>query len=422
MRIEVRLEPVPKTKLVLRRPPDDFLALLSKPSSELEALIGQIESHPLFRQLVSVGIVRKICFRSFTTAEQPSESAIKWLNDFIARYGIDKHPNWQADFFSPNAISRVEELARRYSVPLLQVRRALKRIRLLLAEEQREGRQKAVEQGGESLLEPTSSYTNLSEEVAQIEEFVKKYGIPERDFLKIWEGEMGVDELCARYGCSVPEARRLVGCINRVQIHEMFVGEEPTVKPLPQAVSGVSFEVVAYVSARSDGTLSIQFRDEQIYAARYVIDEEGLRTFLRSHPSEELERIVSLLRYINRWRSLLARVVWTICYHQRRFIFIGDRALLKPLSQAEVARELGHHRSHICRVIRHRGIATRHGKYPLSELCASKEQVIRSIAERYPEWTDRQIAEFLFVTHGLKIPRRTVSYHRAKVRRESERH
>ncbi|MFA4016607.1 MAG: hypothetical protein RUDDFDWM_001717 [Candidatus Fervidibacterota bacterium] len=415
-----------KQKLILRRPPDAFLELLTKPSSELESIVKRIESHPLFHQLVSMGVVRKVCYKSLATWKVIKECDMRWLSDFLRKH-IEWRSGWQSDLLSQDALKRVDELARKYGVTATQLKKAITLLKKLLAnsEEKHEHLQSESqvedEEGRDVDLPSVNSlYVDLSEDIVAIQRFVELYGISECDFLKFYEGEMSPSELCSRYGCKMADVMHLLEHIKRVQVHEIFA--EASIAPVRSSVASsgeIQFEVVARASVDAGGALSIQFLNEHLYATRYVIDEERLKAFARSHHNEELNHLINLLRYINRWHSLLGRLVWTVCYHQRRFILTGDEALLKPLPQAEVARELGHHRSHICRAIRHRGISTPHGKYPLSFLCASKEQVILSVAKRYPHWTDQQISDFIFMMHGCRVPRRTVSYHRSKVRRAS---
>lgn len=412
--------PAVKPKLVLRRPPDDFLELLPKRDSELEAIIQQLESHPLFEQLVSAGIVRRVRYRTFIPRRYLEEHGDKWLVTFLRKYGITKQAGWESDLLTDNAMEHVEKLAKKYGVPVKEMRRAINCIQRLLhdSSEVRPALRAELDEEAHEWEAVDAGWGDLSEAIAVAEEFVHKYRVTEREFAEdILGGRMGVEELCARYGCSVPEARRLLDCILHVQVLEILE-EDAQWSPQPRAITrgDVPFEIVGYAHVTAGGWLSIQFRDERLHGMRYLIDEERLRSFLRSCHDEEVHRLINSLRYINQWRSLLGRVVWIICREQQRFIISGDELMLKPLPQAEVARQLGHHRSHVCRVIRHRGIATPHGKYSLSFLCPSKERVIWYVAKRYPDWTDQQIADFLFHYHGCRIPRRTVSYHRAKIR------
>jgi uncharacterized protein (DUF433 family) len=424
VQLKVSPKPALKQKLILRRPPDAFLELLTKPTSEIESILRRIESHPLFRQLMSMGVVRKVCYRSLAIRKAIKECDMRWLSEFLRKH-FEWHPDWRSDLLSQDALKRVDELARKYGVTASQLKRAITLLRRLFAEgegkqERRQNEPQVDDEEGRDVDLPSASplYVDLSEDIVAIQRFVELYGISESDFLKFYEGEMSPSELCHRYGCKMTDVMSMLDHIKRVQMHEIFA--EASIAPVRSVVASsgeIQFEVIAKASVDASGALSIQFLNEHLYATRYVIDEERLKAFVQSHHNEELNHLINLLRYINRWHSLLGKLVWTVCYHQRRFILTGDEALLKPLPQAEVARELGHHRSHVCRAIRHRGISTPHGKYPLSFLCASKEQVIASIAKRYPHWTDQQISDFIFMMHGCRVPRRTVSYHRSKVRR-----
>ncbi len=98
---------------------------------------------------------------------------------------------------------------------------------------------------------------------------------------------------------------------------------------------------------------------------------------------------------------------------------------LRPLSQADIAREVGEHESTISRILKNKYIETEDGIKTLHFFCQSKEDVIlRIIKEREPKeikagirkkpFNDAEIADILENEYGVKISRRTVTYYRNK--------
>ncbi|HGE71077.1 TPA: hypothetical protein ENX78_09600, partial [Candidatus Poribacteria bacterium] len=160
--------------------------------------------------------------------------------------------------------------------------------------------------------------------------------------------------------------------------------------------------------------------DEE-YSYRYSIqgDDDQLK--------EEESAFIDKLRMINQRRSLTFRVIQFIFRFQYQY-FVSMNALhLRPLSQAEVAREVGEHESTISRILRNKYIETDDGNKPLKFFCQSKEDIIqRIIQEREPyeiksgirkkPFSDAEIAKILENEYGIKISRRTVTYYRNKLK------
>ena len=183
VQLKVSPKPALKQKLILRRPPDAFLELLTKPSSELESIVKRIESHPLFHQLVSMGVVRKVCYKSLATWKVIKECDMRWLSDFLRKH-IEWRSGWQSDLLSQDALKRVDELARKYGVTATQLKKAITLLKKLLAnsEEKHEHLQSESqvedEEGRDVDLPSVNSlYVDLSEDIVAIQRFVELYGI-----------------------------------------------------------------------------------------------------------------------------------------------------------------------------------------------------------------------------------------------------
>jgi DNA-directed RNA polymerase specialized sigma54-like protein len=112
----------------------------------------------------------------------------------------------------------------------------------------------------------------------------------------------------------------------------------------------------------------------------------------------------------------------TLCSQQMDYLSTGDMRQLKPLAQAELARQLGEHPSTVSRLIRNKSIETPYGVIPLLFLCQSKTDVVARLIAQFPKLTDYQVVIRLREDYDCQIARRTVAYHRGKRLRRNKIH
>jgi len=109
----------------------------------------------------------------------------------------------------------------------------------------------------------------------------------------------------------------------------------------------------------------------------------------------EAEAFLAQIRLINQRKNLACRVVGYLFQHQYKFFSTGDEYHLRPLAQAQVARELDEQQSTICRILKGKTLAYTSRLIPLKDLCESKTNVVKRVVERHPDLSDRKIAEIL---------------------------
>ena len=119
--------------------------------------------------------------------------------------------------------------------------------------------------------------------------------------------------------------------------------------------------------------------------------------------------------------SALSRLITTLCNQQLDYLGTGDVRKLKPLAQAELARQLGEHPSTVSRLIRGKVVETPYGKIPLLFLCQSKTDVVARLIAEFPHLTDQEVVSRLREEYDCFIARRTVAYHRGKRLRRNKR-
>ncbi len=127
-----------------------------------------------------------------------------------------------------------------------------------------------------------------------------------------------------------------------------------------------------------------------------------------------VRELIDRARFINQRMSVLSRIIVALCERQRPFLSTGNAIELRPLSQADIARDLKEHQSTISRVIRNKTIGTTFGNLPMTYLCQGKTDVIARLVEANPDKPDIQIRDILLNDYQCRIARRTVAYHRGK--------
>jgi DNA-directed RNA polymerase specialized sigma54-like protein len=179
---------------------------------------------------------------------------------------------------------------------------------------------------------------------------------------------------------------------------------------------------VAFVQV-VDEKVVIQFHNDSVYAQRYQIKPQVFQE-LRSNPKlpSEARDLLSRARLINQRLSALSRLITALCNQQLEYLQSGDMRRLKPLAQAELARQMGEHPSTISRLIRGKVIETPWGKFPILFLCQSKTDVVARLIAMFPKLTDQEVVSRLRDEFDCHIARRTVAYHRGKRLRRNKRH
>lgn len=410
--------------LRLRRPPEEYVSLLSQNEQEFRTYVHSFEDHPLFDSLVKEGVVSRVRLRGKIPRGKYEEFMDDALMDFLSAYKITETDNWEADFLSPHALSRVEELSKKYSIPHGIL---LKQLRYLRSNERGALPQRPSPRSSDApaydTMDNASEQTvvDLTETIETTRSFVERYKVSEQDFLDlILSGEATPEILAKKFKCSLLEAEEVLEATDRVYVAQSYESSTPaSQKRAPQPPHNVrSEDAVAFVRI-TEGQLSIQFDQESIYTQRYRIKRDP-KVDINLPPAAR--DLLTRARFINQRLSALSRLITTLCSQQLEYLDSGDVRQLKPLAQAELARQLGEHPSTVSRLIRGKNIETPWGKIPLLFLCQSKTDVVARLIGEFPQLTDQAVVTRLREDYDCNIARRTVAYHRGKrVRRNKRR-
>lgn len=418
--------------LKMRRPPEEYVGLLSQTEQEFRSYVHSFEDSPLFDKLVKDGMISKVRLRGKIPSGKYEEFMDEQLFEFFRVYKIESYEGWENDFLSPHALDRIEELAKKYSVPAGVLTKHLRYLRS-------SGRgtipdwmlsRPAGSSDGPVFdrIENTASdaTVDLSEIIETTRGFVERYDVSEQDFLDmILGGDSTPDELSEKFGCSLAEAQEVLEAADRVYLADTYEasGEAPAQRARAGASSAQQAEEpVAFVQV-VEGQLAIQFHHDSVYAQRYRIKPTALKE-LKNDPNlpAQAREVLSRARFINQRLSALSRLIMTLCSQQMEYLSTGDMRQLKPLAQAELARQLGEHPSTVSRLIRNKNIETPHGVIPLLFLCQSKTDVVARLIAQFPKLTDYQVVVRLREEYDCQIARRTVAYHRGKRLRRNKIH
>lgn len=173
-----------------------------------------------------------------------------------------------------------------------------------------------------------------------------------------------------------------------------------------------SRELLVEVRVDEAGDLCVQFAGGDVDAC-YIVDERRLQEWFAAKKADDSSRVlIEMIGAINNRAGVLTSLIRTVCFKQMSFIASGDVLDLRPLSQAELARELGCNRSVVSRISRDVLVQISHGRYALDELMPRRQQIVGRLAKAHPNWSDTQIAVYMQHTLGVRLSRRTVNYHR----------
>jgi hypothetical protein len=418
--------------LRMRRPPEEYVGLLSQSEQEFRSYVHTFEDSQLFDKLVKDGVISKVRLRGKIPPGKYEEFMDNQLLAFFREYKIEEFDGWEQDFLSPRALERVEELSKKYRVPPGIMTRHLRYLRASGRDTLPNWlRARPVTSSDEPTFDrientASDSTVDLSEIIETTRDFVQRYSVSEQDFLDIvLGGDAAPEDLSEKFGCSLAEAEEVLQAADRVYLVDSY--ESSREAPTAKARSGASTaqmtdDAVAFVQV-IEGQLAIQFHHDSVYAQRYRIRPNAIKELKNDPNLPALAReVLSRARFINQRLSALSRLIMALCSQQMEYLGTGDMRRLKPLAQAEVARQLGEHPSTVSRLIRNKMIETPWGVIPLLFLCQSKTDVVARLIGQFPKLTDYEVVIRLREEYDCHIARRTVAYHRGKRLRRNKRH
>lgn len=262
----------------------------------------------------------------------------------------------------------------------------------------------------ESLLE-------AKEEVARI---IRKLGIERfKRYFLYNEFDSGIEELAGECQLSVEECREIIDLVNKISVQSSHKINSTI------SARGISYNKVANIY-KDEGDFIIGFFDLSLARGRYKVNLQRLSQLkeggvFSNQQLRNINRLISRLNLINLRKSTIFNVLQIMVKKQKSFLESGQIKDIIPLSQREVAGELGISASLISRAIKYKSIQTPwKEERPLKDffpsLKAVRIQILELlIQENLPLDSDQAIRDMLKIKHGIYISRRTVSKYRKEL-------
>lgn len=371
-----------------------------------------LRTHPLYRALCEVEVVREYRWSHAIPADRYRVYLERYVAKMVESRELYRHPDWELLWSNPPALEQVQEWAERLGIAPLEARRLVTYIR------DNPSTPIPSHQSLDALAsEPASALgfsADMGEVIDGIAHFVRKYGMSEQMFSEyVLSGRWDARALAQQLRCPLHEAAHLLELVDRLTIAETVGTPVPS---LPQGTDEPT--VIAEVYFDAGGQM--EFRLSSLLAERIVIDPVRLQEWRREYgDSPELRSVIEAIRAVNERATASVLIARTVCQYQQVYLRTDNPVYLRPLSQVELARELSYHRSVVSRIVRSTAVQTPHRRVALSELTPRLQQVLRFLLQAYPDWSNAQVASFLFYQHGLKISARTLAYHRRRIQKEA---
>ena len=425
MRLSIRPRPAVIVRPEIRavRPPNDYIDLLSKNESEFRQYIAELESDPTFNRMQKDGIVIKVGFKGRIPSHVYQEFQDKQFMQFLNEYGITKKAGWESDFFDKKALRKVKEISAQYKVPRGDLVKALEYCRHLQlswdGKEEEDFTAQFSLDDPESFhqIEDTDALNTTGETVVELAELIEENGISEQDFVKYFlSGNVEPFDIARDLELDLDTVGEIIDAVEKVNIINSM---QVNVVERQENISSNVIQTVATIKRLTNPPRAeIQIEADKEYSFRYNIeDKDGLGV--------DESSLIDKLRMINQRRSLTFRIIQFLYKYQYPYFVSMNSCYLKPLSQAQLAREVGEHESTISRIMRNKHLDTDQGTIPLKFFCQNKKDIIQRIIQvreqeelkeglRDKPFSDAEIAEILEKEYGVKISRRTVTYYRNK--------
>jgi hypothetical protein len=407
-RPRIALEPAVRVRAGRRQPPQ-WVEAVSLTEAGFGGWVREFEATPLFRALADEGLVRRSRWRGWIPADEYSAYLDAEVLPLVERYGLEERPGWIEEFgrASPQGIDR---LAREASIPVADVRRLARYAAALLREDddppfaEGSGRGVSPEANPRGAARPDTSL---------LQQFVARHELDPDDLRAYVLGdEIPLARAARELG--VPEEELLEARATATAI--LVLGGEADEPPSPPEGAATGEPALARLVVEH-GVPCWAFDEESQYALTYRLRRGFLERLAQlAGTREEAQAFFERIHRMNQRKSLVCRLLGELLRIQWRFLATGERRHLAPLSQAALARAIEEHRSTVCRLLRGRWVESPWGPLALSELLPSRSAVLSRLFEESPDASDQRVADTLRERFGIVLSRRTVAYHRARLR------
>ncbi len=393
---------------------------------DFRRLTKELETDERFKKLIDKGVLRKVRLKGRIPQHKYEEYMDEALVAFLKDNGITDHYDWQKDFFDNDALRQKHRLAKKYGVPvgkLVPILRYCEYLRELGTGAR--SMPVSLDTGAPDFLKFSSAPQDLFDTqpcVEKIRRFVERYDLSMTEFRALFFcHEPDENEIAEKVGASFPEIRAILGIVERIQVLNAFQldVQKPTksagrekVKPVAEFIhSGQSFDV------------TLRFLSDDVYDVKYRFAMP-----LEKEPNlsrKEME-FIDRLKAVNQRKNLLCRIIIMAFRFQYNYLLSSDPLDLQPLKQTQAARILNEEEASISRLIRDKFVRLPDDSVvPLKFFFRKVGDTVSSLinvlekreleeGRRHRPFTDVELQRILAERYGVKLSRRSITYHRNK--------
>lgn len=414
----------PKPRLISR----SFL-LAYGDSSSARRLIEELEADPVFRWLQQSGIIHRRIVHGAIPVTRRQLFSLEQAVLFVREHALDRQPDWNGALSDPLTAERISELALLWSVEPRALGGVLRTLR---GSEKGKGRE--IELSGNETASLSISPAIFDEQdnvlaretaALQCRAFVRQYGLNEQEFIDyLLSGQFSPPQIAARFACPLSDAEAAYRDVRNWEVSEST--SESIDTDIDESHLNIE-QLAAEIAINTDGCLTVRFLPTAL-TPRYQMDQERFQSLVRaaswtvadestrglSSPpgAEDLRSAEEKMRAINERSGLMTDLIHLLCQQQESYLYDGDPAKLRPLSQAAAARAIGASGSAVSRIIRGVGVQTPIGRLSLRDLMPSVSRVVMALDDQFPEWSDGKIVAYLNNKYDMNLGRRSICYHR----------
>jgi len=385
--------------------------MLAEDEERFAQTVRSIEELPLFRTLAARGLVRKSPLSGWIPADRYRDFMDTEMLPLLRSYGLGEGGEWLPQFGTADP-RELSALSKAHGMPLETAQRIRTYARYLLQADE----EPAASAGfsAEAAGRPTGG---RGAETAQgyLEGFVARYGLSLEQFrTHVLQAEGPAQSAADELGVPLGELRLARDAATSILVLDAM-DQGPAPSPLTGTTGPAAHTVIAAVTVSPSGLPHLTMSPDCEYSYVYRVTADTVAAArAEAGSAEEADELLRSLRLANQRKSTLYRVLAQVLRTQTAYFSSGRDEDLAPLSQAEVARRLGEHRSVVCRALRGRSVEVRGHAIPLGFFFQSRGEVIGRLAKEYPSLPDSALADILERRFGLRLDRRSVAYHRQR--------
>jgi len=264
----------------------------------------------------------------------------------------------------------------------------------------------SVASGVPALIDGNGEVVGLIQRIGQ-EKF-------EACFLKGETSDVAAAEEC---DITLGQTQQLRDFVNKVYIQAEF--EHPGTEP---AVPAQAYSAVAGISVEN-GRPVLSFFHREIWKGQYAVNQQKLAEYLNAISDDDkkkAESLVGKLEFLERRKTTLYRLLELLLGKQAVYLMSGEPKDRKPLTQRELARDIGVDASVLNRLVSNKSVQLPWGlEAPLMTLIPSAKDIAKELLcglmETNPGLTDDRLRQLLEEKHAVTISRRSVAQYRKEL-------